>query len=406
MRSHSGIPRLGVMHPELAYGGSETGALWTIEALKNDYDVWLVTRCRVDLKKLNAYYFTNLKPGEFTIHELRPLPRLFRRPMFERLRRALFVRQCRRLASKLDVVTFHYNPCDLGVPLIQFVADFSFASGLQQNLEPPVNTRQHWPYGDTIARRVYRRICRTLAPEDPDNWKQNITVANSQWTAGLLKTKFGLVPRRVQFPPVPGTFPQVPWAERENGFVCIGRVAPEKRMDDVISILHRVRHQGLDLHLHILGGLDGSLSAMKLQALAAQHPGWVFLEGRVGGQAKRKLMARHKFGISGCANEAFGIAAAELVKAGCIMFVPNSGGQTEIVDHPVLTFNTHEDAVKKIVSVLENPSLQTTLCEHLRGRWHLFDTGSFQNTVRSLVAELINERRSRRAGGKGRPESS
>jgi hypothetical protein len=64
------------------------------------------------------------------------------------------------------------------------------------------------------------------------------------------------------------------------------------------------------------------------------------------------------------------------------------------------------DAVNKIVAVLKSLSLQTALCVHLRGRWHLFDTGPFQNTVRSLEVEFLNERRSHRAGENGCLESS
>jgi hypothetical protein len=37
------------MHPRLRFGGSETGPLWTIEALKRDHDVTLITGGRVDL---------------------------------------------------------------------------------------------------------------------------------------------------------------------------------------------------------------------------------------------------------------------------------------------------------------------------------------------------------------------
>ena len=63
-----------MIHPQLRYGGSETGALWSVEALKRDHDVTLITGGKVDLPRLNAYYGTDLRPGEFTIHEVR-LPR-------------------------------------------------------------------------------------------------------------------------------------------------------------------------------------------------------------------------------------------------------------------------------------------------------------------------------------------
>jgi glycosyltransferase involved in cell wall biosynthesis len=391
-------PRVAVIHPQLREGGSEAVALWAVEALKREYDVTLITGGRVDLARLNAYYGTDLRPGEFTIHEVRMPLGLDRTAKFAGLRGALFTRECRRLAPHFDVVTSYYNPCDLGVPLIQFVADFSFVPKLQRTLHPSLTTARPWWYGDTILRRAYLGLCDSLAPGRAENWKKNVTVANSRWTAGLLEREFGLVARRVQFCPVPGSFPAVPWNERGNGFVCVGRVVPEKRMDAVIGILHQVRQQGFDIHLHILGDLDHSPFAKKVQALASRHRDWVFLEGRVAGEAKRELMARHKFGINGCEREAFGIAVAELVKAGCITFVPNGGGQTEIVAHPSLTFENDGDAIRKIVCALENLALQAALAGHLRERSRELSTERFQETVRSLVAEFLATRGSQSAG--------
>jgi glycosyltransferase involved in cell wall biosynthesis len=378
-----------VIHPQLRYGGSETGALWTIEALKRDHEVTLITGGRVDLPRLNEYYDTDLRPGEFTILEVRLPLGLHRTFKLPGLRGALFARECRRLAPRFDAITYHYNPGDLGVPLIQFVADFSFAPKLQKALHPSIMTGLPWWYGDTILRRAYRGLCQRLAPSRAENWKKNFTVANSQWTAGVLEREFGLVATRVQFPPVPGNFPVVPWNERENGFVCVGRVVSEKRMDAVIGILDQVRQHGFDIHLHILGALDDSPFARKVQALASRHGDWVFLEGRVVGKAKRELMARHKFGINGCEHEAFGIAVAELVKAGCLTFVPDSGGQTEIVDHPSLTFQNDDDAIQKIVSALGNPGLQAALVGHLRDRSRELSTERFQAGIRSLLAEFL-----------------
>jgi glycosyltransferase involved in cell wall biosynthesis len=372
--------------------------LWSVEALKRDYDVTLITGGKVDLPRLNAYYGTDLRPGEFTVREVQLPLGLHRTAKFAGLRGALSTRACRRLAHGFDAVTFHYNPCDFGVPLIQFVADFTFAPGLQQTLDPSTSTLRRWWYGDTILRRAYLGLCQRLAPSHAENWKRNVTVANSRWTAGLLEREFGLITRRVQFPPVPGNFPAVSWDERENGFVCVGRVVPEKRMDAVIGILHQVRRHGFDIHLHILGGLDDSPFAKKVQALALRHRDWVFLEGRVAGKTKRELMARHRFGINGRKSEPFGIAVAELVKAGCLTFVPNGGGQTEIVDHRSLIFENDDDAIHKIVSALENPGLQAALVGHLRERSRELSTERFQETVRSLVAEFLERKRGGTSG--------
>ena len=383
-------PRAAVIHPRLSYGGSETGAMWTLQALKHDYDVTLVSGGEVDLQRLNNYYGTDHRRGEFKIHEVRMPLRLDRTAKFAGLRGALFTRECRRLAANFDVITSHYNPIDLGAPLIQFVADFSFAPRFQQTLDPSTTCHLRWWYGDSVLRRAYLNLCDFLAPRHPDDWKKNITVANSRWTANLLEKNFGITANRVQFPPVPGIFPAIPWNDKEDGFVCAGRVVPEKRLDEVIRILDRVRQRNFNVHLHILGRLDGSPYANQIRQLASRHSDWVHAEGLVTGQAKRALMARHKFGINGCRREAFGIAVAEQVKAGCITFVPNGGGQTEIVNHPLLTFTDEDDAVRRIQTVLSSPALQEDLRLHLAGQAQELSSGKFTSTVRQLVAEFLN----------------
>ena len=87
------------------------------------------------------------------------------------------------------------------------------------------------------------------------------------------------------YPPVAAEFPAVPWEQKENGFVCVGRVVPEKRMDAAVRILEKVREAGHDVHLHILGSLDDSPFGVTLLRMALQRR-WIRLEGRTFGQEK------------------------------------------------------------------------------------------------------------------------
>ena len=61
----------------------------------------------------------------------------------------------------------------------------------------------------------------------------------------------------------------------------------------------------------------------------------------------------HGDGIHARPGEAFGIAIAEMIVAGCLPFVPAEGGPSEIVDHnPALVYDTVDEAVEKIDSML------------------------------------------------------
>jgi glycosyltransferase involved in cell wall biosynthesis len=101
------------------------------------------------------------------------------------------------------------------------------------------------------------------------------------------------------------------------------------------------------------------------------------------------VLAAHKYGIHGMRAEPFGIAVAEMVNAGCIVFVPDDGGMVEIVgDCQELTYRTPSDAVAKIAAVVRDPERQRTLSRDLSARRVRFSTTRFMQQMRSVVDEF------------------
>jgi glycosyltransferase involved in cell wall biosynthesis len=382
-------PRAKVVaiHPRLGFGGSEAALLWTIEALKQEYDVTLISMGDVDLEHLNAYYGTRLAPGDFSTRRV-PLPWGLRNTSkFSGLKGRFLQRYVRRVAPEFDVPISCYGPMDFGKPGVQMIADFSFVDEWRLELNPTFRTWKGWFYGETMVRIAYLAICDRIATLSPKAWKQNVTLANSAWSADRILKKYG-IPSQVVYPPVAIDFPSIRYADRDNGFVCLGRVSPEKCVYSVIEILQKVRERGHDIHLHILGGVDNSDYANKVRCLAEHFREWVFLEGWTLGDRKRELLAGHRFGINACPNEAFGIAVAEMVLAGCVVFVPNGGGQVEIVNHPALIYENEADAVEKIDAVLTHEAEQETLRAYLREGSKAFSVKTFTEAIRRVVAEF------------------
>jgi glycosyltransferase involved in cell wall biosynthesis len=383
--------KVAVIHPGLGFGGSEAAVLWTIEALKAEYDVTLISMGDVDLERLNAYYGTSLATGDFSTRRV-PLPWGFRNTSkFSGLKGRFLQRYVRRVAPEFDVLISGYGPMDFGKPGVQIIADFSFVEDWRLELHPTFRTRKTWFYGDTLVRRTYLGICERIAPVHPEAWKQNITLANSSWSAARLLKKYGIL-SQVVYPPVSVDFPSTPSRDRDKGFVCLGRVSPEKCVHSVIAILQKVRERGHDVHLHILGGLDDSDYANQVRSLAERCREWVFLEGITLGDRKRELLAGHRFGINACPNEAFGIAVAEMVLAGCVVFVPNGGGQVEIINHPALIYQNDADAVEKIAAVLTHETEEEALRTYLRAGSKTFSVETFVGAVRRTIVELLQPR--------------
>jgi hypothetical protein len=43
------LPKVAIVHPDFRFAGAEALTLWTIEALKDLYDVYLITAGKIDL---------------------------------------------------------------------------------------------------------------------------------------------------------------------------------------------------------------------------------------------------------------------------------------------------------------------------------------------------------------------
>lgn len=383
-------PRVAVVHPRLVPGGgSEACAVWTLQALQDECRLTLITMGRPDLPALDAKYGTNLDGSRIEIRSLR-IP-FGMNKCFDALRIFRLARYARRQAGLFDAVISAYGLFDLGRRAIQRIGDFSFDDGLRRELHSKGKGRRAVLYRKSPVRSLYLGLGRALSGGGREAWKKDLIVANSEWTRDLLRERFG-VPSEVVYPPVAGEMPPIPWSDRADGFVLMARLVPEKGVLSVIDALREVR-KSRDVHLHILGRRDDAGYFRELEKARRENADWVFLEGEIYGADKSRFLAGHKFGISGCRQEAFGIAVAEMVKAGCLVWVPDGGGQTEIVAHPDLIYEGWDEAAAKILAVLGDPEKQARLRDHLRVRAGLFSTDRFVGEMRTLVRAFLEEDR-------------
>ena len=381
-------PRVALCFPHLVPGGGgESPTLWAVEALKHDYEVTLIGEGRISLPKLNACYGTRIGPGEVRVVEI-PMPGPFL-CSFAAFRGAILNRYCLKHASEYDLMVSMYNVLDFGRKGIQFIADFSFHAPLREALHGLPAGRKRWLYKPSPFRTAYIAFNNLLGGTTFEGWRRNTTVSNSHWTRGVMKRTFG-ISSEVIYPPVLVDRPPRPWAEKEIGFVYLGRLSYEKRVEQIIDILSCVRTRHPEVHLHVVGGAHHSY-LRSLEPLFRRHRDWIHYEGRKFMEEKVAIIDRHRYGISACAYEAFGIAVAEMTHVGNLVFVPDGCCQVEIVDHPDLIYRDRKDACAKIIRVLDSPEKQEALRRHVLSWNGRFSPRRFMREVRELVQRFFAE---------------
>jgi len=380
--------KVAVVQPSLALGGgTEAVTAWTMQALQDHCEVSLITSSKVDLEGLDHFYGTQLNRGQCSI--VNPtLAHVFgQTDRFSMLKDHLIMRYCKTVQEEYDLFISVGRGMDLGSRCIQYFSlapDSTLIKVLSGNRTVPIWYR--------IFKRSFMRGCEKLSGYSESKMLQNTTLVTSRWAGEVVKSVYAFSECRVVYPPVSTSPSKAKWISRDPVFLCISRIVPEKRIAEAIQVLKRVREKGFSVSLIIVGRQDNGHYSQLIKQLARENT-WVTLIGPMLRDELQQLMDRCKYGINAAPDEPFGVAIAEMVKAGCIVFVPNGGGQTEIVDSPLLIYDHIEDGIDKISRVLGDESIQATLLKSLAQQGENFSTGVFCQSIRRVVDEFFENRR-------------
>jgi glycosyltransferase involved in cell wall biosynthesis len=157
-----------------------------------------------------------------------------------------------------------------------------------------------------------------------------------------------------------------------------------------MRILARARVRVSDLTLTVVGTPGRHTGYYHgLRRLASSLGAWIDFEEHVTRERVQTLMAASRYGIHGMREEHFGMAAAEMASAGMIVWVPNGGGQVEIVgEEPMLRYDDEDEAADHIVTVMHAAAEQRRLAEYLRERSRLFAADRFMQRMRQIVSSF------------------
>jgi glycosyltransferase involved in cell wall biosynthesis len=364
-------------------GGAAGVAAWMVQGLQDDHAVTLLTWDRPDLPGVNRFFGTALRAGALT---LRRPPVALRAPVDTLpiasylLRTALLLRQAKRMATDFDLLVTGDNEADFGPRGVQYV-------NYPWDLLPRPALERRWYHLPPLV-AAYRALCIRIARFSLEQMRQTAMLVNSDYIGGLVRARYGLVPRTL-YPPVHGTFPAVAWEAREPAFLCVGRIAPDKELDRVIDILALVRAARPGVRLRIVGTPEGAYAERVAARVRAEGAGWITLESGLSHDALMRRMAGHRYGIHGHRTEHFGLVVAEMVRAGCIVWVPDAGGQVEIVGDPRLRYDTVEGAAASILRTLADPAEEADLRARLAKQARLFSVERFVAGFREVVADRL-----------------
>lgn len=380
--------RIAILQPTIIPGGgTEAVTAWTIEALKAQYSVTLLSFSKVDSNSLNNFYGTQLKPDEYVVIRPYLFPFLRWTNRFAVLKDHLMMRYCKSVTADFDLFFGVGGGMDYGRRGIQYGA-YAPASTVMKVLSKNIKIPA-WYY---LLKKSVMLMCESLSNFSAESLKSNITLAASEWTGQRMAEMYPNLEYKVLYPPVNGPITRTPWGDREEGFLCIARIVPGKMIDQAIEILKRVREKGFPVSIHIVGRPDNPSYFNHIQELQRKNSSWVFIHGILPKDELFSLMDRHKYGINAAMDEPFGIAVAEMVGAGAIVFVSDRGGHTEIVESPKLIYRDVDDAVNKIIEVLEKESMQKDLLGTLDGQREMFSTQAFCNGIRNVVDNFFSPR--------------
>jgi glycosyltransferase involved in cell wall biosynthesis len=359
-------------------GGGNAVAAWMVHALSCDHQVATLTSRPWSPAATNAFYGTSIPTRGITQH-LVPAPWSWFDRLPEdratRLRMATVLRYARPLAQHYDLLITADNFGSFpkaGIQYVYFPADINPRPA---RLAPIVN--------------VYFKACEALVGLPWSAAANNLTLVTSQWTSDALRERFG-IRSRVLYPAVVEPGEGLPWEQRSNTFLCIGRFTRSKRIEMAIAIVRRVRAEVLpDARLIIVGSAVDRNYTSWLKHAAAREADWIEFREDLSREQTNRLIGSCRYGVQAMVGEHFGMATAELAKGGCLVFAHDSGGTPEVLADPALLWNTEDEAVARIRTLVTNAASREAVRERLRAHARAFSTDRFCDELRQFAEAWV-----------------
>jgi len=245
-----------------------------------------------------------------------------------------------------------------------------------------------WKYYFKFWLKLYGLVVRNNPFEIAD-----VVMVNSSYIGRLTKMLWGGEPM-VLHPPVKvrdfNPYGMRPFDERNDSVVMIGRISPEKRIEDVIDAIALTENKPV---LRIVGGLiPATLSYKRSLEKRAEEKGIkVEFYPNVPRKELVNIATSSKVFVHSTIGEHFGIAVVEGMAAGCPVIVHKSGGPFEDITgygEYGLYYSSVEELAEKITKLLTDRKSWEYYHEKSLQRSRQFSEESFSRNFLEIIRRI------------------
>ena len=240
-------------------------------------------------------------------------------------------------------------------------------------------------------RKAYGDIAASIARlGEPDPYA--FTVANSIWTAGHVEKAAGVKVDRIVYPAAnidrSKEITELTGVERKE-ILMLGRIVPNKRVDEVLEIIGELHSNGVDLHASVIGRAHRRYAKNLLRRFANSE--YVEFFPDAADKVRNKIMENSKIGVHAYKAEHFGIAVAEMIHAGALPLVFNDGGVCELVPFEDQRFNDNQQLRERIIQWLETSDTERAArISELRKTDAYLSACYFEDRLDGVVDEFLH----------------
>lgn len=388
------MKRVLLYHKQLTHilGGGTFQPLMFIAEMQKTCEVTLALNGDTDIKAVAKMSGIDIDTERLKIVRLDPKNKFIEH--HEALASLLRQRKLKALAKDADICISTANVMDFGKSGHHFIYllsqfggaafyDYLMQTKSRTGLRLKIRRIGTWLY-EYMAKPLFgiRPLKRII------NDQREQIYPTSKYVEGIVRGFFGDFNSKVFYPPTIFEFNEEKVVRDPLLAIYVGRIFPPKRLTDIIAIVERAREiSGRDLKLNIAGKLAPIPYTDLLKKMAAERS-WLKLIGPVYGKDKEHFMLSATYAIHAERDEAFGIAIAEYLKAGCVAIVPDVGGPTEIVDNEALTFAAVGQAAELLARLVCDDDFRSTQQKACAQRGKNFSLCAYIEREKAIIKEI------------------